>query len=83
MPIKRKFSEIHGEAGLSQPKLLEAFFKQPAFVVLGDPDSGKTTSFLQAADDEPNAVFVTVRDFLTLSTNRWKGKKIYLDGLDE
>lgn len=65
------------------PKPLCDFFDCAALVVLGDPGAGKSTSFEQAATEEPDAVYVTIRNFLSLNTNRWKGKTLYLDGLDE
>jgi hypothetical protein len=65
------------------PKPLCDFFGCDALVVLGDPGAGKTTCFEQAASEEPDAVYVKIRDFLSLNTKRWEGKTLYLDGLDE
>lgn len=83
--VDRKFSqqipESQGDA--IYPKPLSDFFSCDALVVLGDPGAGKTTSFEQAAFEEPDAVYVKIRDFLTLNTKRWAGKTLYLDGLDE
>ncbi|MEE9267502.1 MAG: hypothetical protein V3V86_12305, partial [Gammaproteobacteria bacterium] len=70
-----------GELPGVQP--LTQFLDVPAFVVLGDPGAGKTTSFRQAAEEEANAEFVTIRDFCSLSPGRWTGKTLYLDALDE
>jgi hypothetical protein len=36
-----------------------------------------------AADADDHAECVSVRDFLTFSPERWRGKRLYLDGLDE
>ena len=85
MFITRKFQELNyaSDQEQSPPKTIDECYTIPAFVVLGDPGSGKTTSFQNAAAEEPDAVYVTVRDFLCLSVDRWKGKIIYLDGLDE
>jgi hypothetical protein len=86
VPVERTFSvrgttspALDGQVG----KPLSAFFDEPALVVLGDPGAGKTTVFRGAAAIELGAEFVTVRDFLTLDPSRWRGKTLYLDGLDE
>ncbi len=86
MPIvERLFTEIKPEREheYDAPKPLSAYFGRPAIVVLGDPGAGKTTSFKKAAKAEPNAEYVPIRDFLSLSINRWRNKVLYLDGLDE
>lgn len=86
MPIvERLFSKISPTPPFDSLKQvpISAFLNRPAIVVLGDPGSGKTTSFEQASALEPNAVFVSVRDFLSLSSRRWRGKTLFLDGLDE
>lgn len=70
----------HSEAILSR---ISDFFDKSAIVVLGDPGSGKTTSFVEVARIEPDAEYVKIRDFLALSPSRFQGKILYLDGLDE
>ena len=83
--VDRKFLQqspnLQGE--ILHPKSLCNFFDCDALIVLGDPGAGKSTSFEQAAAEEPDAVCITIRDFLSLKTSRWKGKVLYLDGLDE
>ncbi|MCH7553895.1 MAG: hypothetical protein IIC82_07865 [Chloroflexi bacterium] len=83
--VPRRFTRVDLEPGTerSGPRPLPDFFDLPAFVVTGDPGAGKTTAFSQAANEEPNAEFVTVRDFSALSQERWAGKTLYLDALDE
>jgi hypothetical protein len=86
MPIvDRFFAQLQPEPEGSKiaPQPLSHYYSHPAVVVLGDPGSGKSTSFQQSAATEQNAVFVSIRDFLTLQVNRWAGKTLYLDGLDE
>ena len=59
----------------------------PAYVLLGDPGMGKTTSF----EDEANlladkAKFISARDFLSshLPNNpSWRKRTLFIDGLDE
>lgn len=83
--VERLFRQLAPLPALedSGPRPLSAFWGEPALVVLGDPGAGKTTSFEISSKEEPNAEFVSVRDFLALSEDRWRGKTLYLDGLDE
>ena len=66
---------------------LRAFREVPAYVLLGDPGSGKSTSFeaeCEALGDE--AYPVTARDFLTLDfpdSLEWRRRIFFIDGLDE
>jgi hypothetical protein len=61
----------------------EAFFDEHIVVLLGDPGLGKSKSFEMAVAAEPNAEFVTVASFLRTGIERYRGKVLYLDGLDE
>ena len=90
-PVPRTCSEItqdesdqHGERN-SRP--LEEFRSKPAYVLLGDPGSGKTTAFeVERRELGEDAIFVSARDFLTFSVNshpEWHGKTLFIDGLDE
>ena len=58
-----------------------------AYVLLGEPGSGKTTAFEMEADADPeNSELVSARDFAELSVERhqeWCGKTLFIDGLDE
>ena len=71
----------------SPSRPLAAFRTVPAYVLLGDPGSGKSTSF--EAEREAlgeDACLVTARDFLALEPNahpEWRGKTLFIDGLDE
>ncbi len=53
-------------------------------VTLAEPGMGKTTELKKFADiDSNSSIFSTVSKFLSCSINRFKGKIIYLDALDE
>ena len=66
---------------------LKEFRSTPAYVLLGDPGSGKSTQFElehealgQAAD------LIPARDFLAFDVDshpEWRGKTLFIDGLDE
>ena len=78
-------SDGHAETGESQSLIV--FRDKPAYVLLGDPGAGKTTAFEQERLGLGNeAHFVTARDFLTFDVDlhpEWKGKILFIDGLDE
>jgi len=82
--VNRTFSH-QNSSGHEPPshKPLSDYFCSAAIVVLGDPGAGKSTSFRQAAEQEPNAFYTSVRDFVELGLDRFRNKTLYLDALDE
>ena len=70
---------------------LREFRSSPAYVLLGDPGSGKSTEFGQECralirELAEEAELVTARDFLTLDLDshpEWREKTLFIDGLDE
>ena len=86
-PVPRTCTEISSRKVDQKSRPLEEFRSAAAYVLLGDPGSGKTTAF----DAECNALgesahFISARDFLTLDLNNhpeWRNKILYIDGLDE
>ena len=66
---------------------LDTFRSAPAYVLLGDPGSGKSTAFcVEAKALGEDAVLVSARDFLTFAVDNhaeWQGKILFIDGLDE
>ncbi len=68
------------------PTPMAAYRGVHAYVLLGDPGSGKTTA-LQAESEAlgDKALFITARDFLLHATvpNELCGKTLFIDGLDE
>ena len=66
---------------------LSAFRDVPAYTLLGDPGSGKTTEFAKerAALGDAAEMF-SARDFVMLDPAdhpEWRGKTLFIDGLDE
>jgi len=67
--------------------LLRSFRGRSAYVLLGDPGSGKTTEFQREQDALGDAAaYLSARDFVTLSADtrpEWRDKTLFIDGLDE
>jgi hypothetical protein len=79
--FRQEPSDEHGTVQRRCP--LSDFRDEAALVVLGDPGSGKTTSFKAEASIEPDSVFADVSDFLHLPIGEFTGKTVFIDGLDE
>lgn len=80
-PVERG-REALTSAAASQP--ISAFRDVRAYVLLGDPGSGKTTEFKQAERAEGD-VCVPARRFIRGPARKpeWRGKTLFIDGLDE
>ena len=82
--IRREESE-GGRNGDSGP--LRDFWSTPAYVLLGDPGSGKSTEFQRECGElGKEAELVTARDFITFEPSshpEWLEKTLFIDGLDE
>ena len=68
-------------------KPLESYRDEPVYVLLGQPGSGKTTAFKKEAE-QPGCKYITARNFITFSREtfsreEWRGKTLFIDGLDE
>ena len=78
-------NQEEGRPNPSKPRPLSSFRDRPAYVLLGDPGEGKTTSLKDECEllgDQGH--WVTARDFLALSPKPdWRGKTLFIDGLDE
>ena len=86
--ISRTCTELSTRASDGhKSKPLASFRDAPAYVLLGDPGSGKTTAFtVECEEIGDEAYSVSAREFLTFSpedTPEWHGKTLFIDGLDE
>ena len=74
-----------GRDAVSRP--LADFRTVPAYVLLGDPGSGKSTSFAAECDALGSAACLfTAHDFRAFDPaahREWRGKTLFIDGLDE
>lgn len=72
-----------GAAGAGKAFGLDELQDIGAFVLLGEPGSGKTTLFRQEAQ-RTGGVFESARDFITLVDRpEWHGRTLFIDALDE
>ena len=70
-----------------EPQPLSEFRTRPAYVLLGDPGSGKTTAFEQESRALGEAaLMLSARDFIAFGVDshpEWHDKTLFIDGLDE
>lgn len=80
-------SEVERQRREPTSRPLEALRQAPAYVLLGDPGSGKSTTFRVEAEALGSpAKLISARDFLTLDLSshpEWRGRTFFIDGLDE
>ena len=92
--VPRRVAELSRDRGssgepstASSAKSLTEYRRASAYVLLGEPGSGKTTAFKMECEADPEgSERVSVRDFVALDLNRnpeWRGKTLFVDGLDE
>lgn len=69
-------------------KPLAEYRLEAAYVLLGDPGAGKTTSFKREREHTPGAAdeVIDARDFITFEVAdhpEWRDRTLFIDGLDE
>ena len=75
---------VNGSPRLQETKSLKDYEDREAFVLLGPPGAGKTTEFKKESERWEDAICVAARDFTRLDVQEeWKGKALFIDGLDE
>ena len=83
--VTRKAGDATDEARATYESIsLESVRDVHAYVLLGDPGLGKTTSFTQEAE-ALSAEIISARNFIDFSQTRerWDGKTLFIDALDE
>ena len=85
--LDRASSDDANTAASAGSRWLEDYRNAPAYVLLGEPGSGKTTAFeMECAADPEGSERVSARDFTELdiaSHPEWSVKTLFIDGLDE
>ena len=87
--VSRTCTEVPDDGRDREPnsRPLDTYRAAPAYVLLGDPGAGKTTALERECEAcGADGVFEPVRNFLTFSPRNhpeWRGKTLFLDGLDE
>lgn len=89
MLVERTCTEL-GRNGADSPEAesrpLSAYRSAQSYVLLGDPGSGKTTSFRAECEElGDQAKFISARDFLVYEAapDELRGRTLFIDGLDE
>ncbi|MDE0624972.1 MAG: hypothetical protein OXH99_01100 [Bryobacterales bacterium] len=86
MLVERTVSRWREGRWVSKGEKLSDFRSAGAYVLLGEPGSGKSKAFEQETGIDRNGVGVTARRFIRRSIDahpEWRRKTLYVDGLDE
>ncbi len=84
LPIQRT-ATLKDQGHRDDCRTLELWRDLPAYVLLGEPGSGKTTVFKQEANAMGSAaIYLSTKDFITLDHElTFSGKTLFIDALDE
>ena len=78
---KEKVDKQNEQNDVSHP--IEYFRERSAYVLLGEPGAGKSSLFKAEADNTPDGLCISARDFIDLDREEWRDKTLFIDGLDE
>lgn len=85
-PVERTVSEWRDGRWRSENRRLSDFRSARAYVLLGEPGSGKTTVFGVEGKEDANAKVIPARRFIRRhidSHPEWRDRTLLVDGLDE
>ena len=86
MLVDRTVSEWRDDRWQSENRRLSDFRSARAYVLLGEPGSGKTTAFEVESKADGNAPIVPARRFIRRHVDshpEWRYRTLFVDGLDE
>ena len=86
MIVERTVSRWRGDGWESLGEKLSDFRSAHAYVLLGEPGSGKTTAFKNEAENHGIGPPVTAGRFIGRHLDRhpeWRDNTLFVDGLDE
>jgi hypothetical protein len=78
---KEKVDKQNEQYDISHP--IDYFRERSAYVLLGEPGAGKSSLFEAEADNTPDGVFISAREFTIHDPEKWQDKTLFIDGLDE
>ena len=88
--VSRTCTEIAENGGYQSSEKasqsLDAYRSVPSYVLLGDPGAGKTTALDTEYRNTEDGHYITARDFIAFQASdhpEWRGKTLFIDGLDE
>ena len=80
--VSRRVKEVLNSRTQERTFNLDELSTIPAWILLGEPGSGKTYSFNEEATIS-NGLHLTIAEFITLDLETEKDQILFLDGLDE
>ena len=78
---KEKVYKRDEQYDISHP--IDDFRERSAYVLLGEPGAGKSSLFKAEANNTPDGLCISARDFIDLDREEWRDKTLFIDGLDE
>lgn len=82
--IHRYVQHTESKKGATSKQPLAELREIPAWILLAEPGAGKTHVFKSETKNSPeDTYYLSVREFLHDDDENWRGKCLFLDGLDE